>query len=80
MSKPLAPPSTFRVSDPAVARTAQGAAFVAAIVIFPLCLMTAARLGTSPFEIFAGVMLGGILSIALVVLGMVIPLAFRDQG
>lgn len=79
MSNNLNLRSNRNISDAVVARTAQFGAFGAAVVAFPCCLLTAAKMGTAPYEIFLGVILGGILSIALVVLGMIIPLAMTRR-
>ncbi len=63
------------VSDRSVVRLVQLLAFVAAIAIFPMSLLATMRFASSPFEVFVGVVLGGILACAMVIIGMVTPLA-----
>ena len=67
------------VSDRIVVRFAQILAFIAAIAIFPVSLFATVKFASSPFEVFIGVVLGGILSSALVIIGMLSPLAI-DTG
>jgi hypothetical protein len=63
------------VSDRIVVRFAQVLAFVAAIAIFPMSLLATIKFASSPFEVFIGVVLGGILASAMVIIGMVTPSA-----
>ncbi len=67
------------VSDRVVARFTQGATLVAAIALFPMCIFAAIKFASSPFEIFAGVVMGGTLSVAMVVMGLVIPIAISSR-
>jgi len=63
------------VSDRFVIRLVQLLAFLAALASFPLSLSATMKYATSPFEIFIGVLLGGILACAMVIIGMLTPLA-----
>ncbi len=67
------------VTDRTVARCAQLLAFVAAITIFPMSLFATIKFATSPFEVFIGVVLGGILASAMVIIGMVTPSAMTTR-
>jgi hypothetical protein len=40
-----------------------------------MSLLATMRFASSPFEVFVGVVLGGILACAMVIIGMVTPLA-----
>jgi hypothetical protein len=64
------------VSDRVVVRFAQILTFAAAMAIFPLALFATIKFATSPFEVFIGVVLGGILACAIVIIGLVTPSAF----
>jgi hypothetical protein len=67
------------VSDRIVVRFAQLLAFLAAIAIFPMSLFATIKFASSPFEVFIGVVLGGILASAMVIIGMVAPLAIDTR-
>jgi Ca2+/Na+ antiporter len=66
---------TAIVSNQALGRFAQYLSFIAAIVLFPMCLVATTKFASSPFEVFIGVVMGGILAIAMIVMGLVIPFA-----
>jgi hypothetical protein len=61
--------------DRVVIRSVQLLTFIAAAIIFPVCIVAATKFASSPFEIFAGVVMGGILSISLVILGLLLPIS-----
>lgn len=67
------------VSDRFVIRFVQISAFLAAFAIFPMSLLATVKYATSPFEIFIGVVLGGILACAMVIIGMLTPLAIETH-
>ena len=67
------------LSDRIVVRIAQVLAFVAAVAIFPMSLLATIKFATSPFEVFVGVVLGGILACAMVIIGMVAPIAIDSR-
>lgn len=67
------------VSDRFVVRLTQLLAFVAAVVVFPMSLLATIKFASSPFEVFSGVVLGGILTSAMVIIGMVMPSAFDNR-
>lgn len=61
--------------DRAVIRFVQFLTFIGAGTIFPACIAAATKFATSPFEIFAGIVMGGILSISMVILGLLLPIS-----
>lgn len=63
------------VSDRVVAHFAQLLAFFAAIAVLPLTLVATVKFASSPFDVFSGVVLGGILASALIIIGLVTPSA-----
>lgn len=63
------------VSDRVFIRFAQILTFVAAMTVFPMTLFATIKFATSPFEVFIGVVLGGILACAIVIIGLVTPSA-----
>ncbi|WP_146440943.1 hypothetical protein [Crateriforma conspicua] len=67
------------VSDRTVVRLAQFLAFVAAVAIFPMSLLATINFASSPFEVFVGVVLGGVLASVMVVIGMVTPSAIDTR-
>ena len=58
---------------------AQLIAFVAAIAIFPMSLFATIKFASSPFEVFVGVVLAGILASAMVIIGLVTPSAVHTR-
>ncbi len=66
------------VTDRTVARFVQNLAFAVAITIFPMSLVATIKFAASPFEVFIGVVLGGILASAMVIIGMVTPSAMKS--
>ena len=67
------------VSDGIVVRIAQLLAFVAAVVIFPMSLLATMKFASSPFEVFIGVVLGGVLASAMVIIGLLTPSAIDTR-
>lgn len=61
--------------DRVVIRSVQFLTFIAAATIFPACIAAATKFASTPFEIFAGVVMGGILSVSLVILGLLLPIS-----
>lgn len=68
------------VSERTVTRFAQFVAFAGAIIIFPMSLVATTRFAASPFEVFTGVVLGGILAAAIVIIGMLVPSAMLSRS
>ncbi|WP_145302487.1 hypothetical protein [Crateriforma conspicua] len=67
------------VPDRIVVSLAQLLAFVAAVAIFPMSLLATIRFASSPFEVFIGVVLGGVLASVMVIIGMVTPSAIDTR-
>lgn len=67
------------VSDRSVVRFAQLLAFAAAVAIFPMCLFATTKFASSPYEVFIGMVLSGILASAMVIIGMVMPSAIDTR-
>jgi hypothetical protein len=63
------------VSDGSITRIARACCLVAAPAALLAALRGAARLGSTPGEIFLGVLGGSCLSLLLVILGLVLPRA-----
>ena len=68
------------VSDRTVARFLQLFAYASAIIIFPMSLVATTKFAASPFEVFTGVVLGGILAAAIVIIGMLVPSAMLSRS
>ena len=67
-------------SDRTVARLTQFLAFAGAGVIFPMCVVATTKIATFPFEVFVGLLLGGILAVAIVIMGMLVPSAMLSRS
>ncbi len=73
MSTTTTQPRMVIASDRTVARLMQFLAFAAAGVIFPMCVVATTKFATSPFEVFVGLVLGGILAVSIVIIAMLVP-------
>ena len=75
MSTATSKPREATVFDSTVVRFSQFLAVAAAFAILPMCVVATTKFATTPFEVFLGLVLSCILSIALIILGLVIPSA-----
>ena len=80
MSTATTKPHMMIASDRTVARLMQFFAFAVAGVIFPMCVVATTKFATSPFEVFVGLVLGGILAVAIVIMGMLVPSAMLPRS
>ena len=66
-------------SDATAANAASLACYATAIVLLVLVFTAVSKLATTPFEIFAGLLLGATCSTLFVLMGMVLPLTVKAE-
>ena len=79
MSNATPKPRSSIASEHTVARVGQFLAFAGAMAVLPMGTLATVKYATSPFEVFAGLVMSGILATAMVIMGLLIPVAIWPE-